>query len=231
MRLELDKIQPRYLFLDPASGKAKAGAIKGVRARSAIVVVGMDALQRIFVLDAWAERAGTNVIVKNFVEMSVRWGPVVCGYEDVGQQSLLIDPIMNYAESLGVTLPLAPVTVNTKVEKKWRIRALLQPPIGAGRLLIRDDLIELKNELTSFPMNARMDLVDALASAVSLTPPVASVANDFDEKRELARYLRESGALPSEIEERLKDYSDEVKDEKDGWWHKLTKLGKLRARS
>lgn len=194
-----------------ASGKQKE-KIKSTRARSAIVVVGMDVLGRIFVVDAWADRAGTNTIVDNFVNMSIKWGVQIAGFEDVAQQSLLIDPILNKCDELGVEIPLAPITVNTRVEKKWRIRTLLQPVIGAGRLIIREDLVELKNEITSFPMNVRMDLVDALATAVSLTPPVKSVQTQYDERQELARYLRESGMSPSQISRELG-----VDSEDPGW--------------
>jgi hypothetical protein len=234
-QVELTKIQPRYLFLDPASGKGRE-KIKSVRARSAIVVIGMDVLQRIWVLDAWADRAGTNEIVKHFVDMSVKWGPIICGYEDVGQQSLLVDPILEKAGGMGVDLPLTPVGVSTKIEKKWRIRALLQPVIGAGRLMIREDLVELRNELTSFPMNVRMDLVDALATAVSLTPPIVSLSSVYDEKRELAKYLRDSGLGSREIEEQMemdKGFEGGGRDEKVvKWWHELTKKGEgIRARS
>lgn len=230
MQLTVDKIQPRYLFLDPASGKGKE-KIKSVRARSAVVVIGLDPLHRIWVLDAWADRAGTNTIVDRFVSMSVEWGPIICGFEDVGQQSLLVDPILEKCNQLDIELPLTPVTVSTKVEKKWRIRTILQPPIGAGRLIIREDLVELKNEITSFPMNARMDLVDALATAISLTPPVVSLSSDYDEKRELARFLRESGVGAQEIEAQVSPDEYRGRSEKEKWWHQLTFLGETKFRA
>lgn len=195
------------------------------------MVIGLDIYQRVWVLDAWADRAGTNTIVDNFVRMAVQWGPIICGFEDVGQQSLLVDPIMDKARALDVELPLTPVTVNTKVEKKWRIRALLQPVIGAGRLIIREDLVELKNEITSFPMNARMDMVDALATCVSLTPPVVSLSNNYDENRELARYLRETGVPMHEIEAQVSPEQYSRKETGQKWWHKLTKMNRVRGRS
>lgn len=230
-QIGLEKVQPRYLMLDPASGKADQ-KIKSVRARSAIVVIGLDPLQRILVLDTWAARAGTNEIVDNFVQMAIKWGPMICAWEDAGQQSLLADPILGRARELGVELPVTPVAVSTKVDKRWRIRALLQPPIGAGRLIIREDLVELRNELTSFPMNVRMDLVDALATAVSLTPPVMAVGSGYDEKRELARYLRESGRGAQEIEELISvdEYSGRG-DRAEKWWRQLTFKRGDRARS
>jgi hypothetical protein len=226
MEIELGKIQPRYMFLDPHSGKS-AEKIKSVRARSAIVVVGVDPYQRIWALDAWAGRVGTNAIVDAFVSMAVKWGVVVAGYEDVAQQSLLFDPLMNEAEKRGVQLPLTPVKVDTRMDKKWRIRTTLQPAIGAGRLIILEDLTELVNEITSFPMNARMDLVDCLATAVSLTPPLSTKSVAVDERRDLARFLRESGMTPTEIEDYMsRQYFDSMESVVQtsaggGWWSKL----------
>ena len=225
MEVELSKIHPRWLYLDPASGKNKE-RLKNVRARSAMVVVGTDPLQRVFVLDAWAGRVGTNVIVDTFVSMAIKWGVVVAGFEDAGQQNLLMDPLLDAADKRGVKLPLTPVTVNTRVDKKWRIRTILQPVIGAGRLIILEDLIELINEVTSFPMNAKMDLVDAMATAVSLTPPVTTKGVGRDEQKELAKYLRDSGMSPMEIEDYLLRGgvdADSVIGETKKWWHNLTK--------
>lgn len=231
--ISLDDIQPRFLWLDPASGKSKE-AIRSVRARSAIVVVGVDLMQRIWVLDAWAARVGTNEIVKQFVDRVSKWGPVVAAYEDVGQQSLLFDPIMNEAEKQGVMVPLVGVTVTTKVDKNWRIRSILQPLIGAGRLIINQELMELKHEITGFPMSSIKDLIDACASACALVPPPQSVDQISDEEKALAEYLRNSGVAPSQIESRV----NEVRQANGGdvhqpeWVKKLFNKGKvIRARS
>lgn len=223
--VKIDDIQPRYLWLDPASGK-KREVIKNVRARSAIVVVGVDSLNRIFVLDAWADRVGTNEIRKRFVDMAEYWGPTICAFEDMGQQSLLFDPLMDEATARGLSLPLASITPTTKVDKRFRIRATIQPVYGAGRLIINDSLIELINEVTSFPMSSTMDLVDALASAIALVPPMTTEQKVSDDAAELARYLRESGASMHEIEQRMAEIGAY------GWgpqqaetsWTKLRKL-------
>lgn len=197
--VRLDEINPRYMWLDPASGK-RGNRLHSVRARSAIVVIGIDSWGRIYVLDAWADRVGTTGIVTNFLDRVMKWGPMIAAYEDMGQQSLLEEPLMEEAEARGVTLPLAPVSVSTKVEKTWRIRTILQPIVGAGRLILDDRLIELRNEITSFPMSQLKDIVDALASCCALVPPPRAQATAYDEQRDLFRYLRESGAPLSEIE-------------------------------
>lgn len=204
-QISVEEIGARYLFCDPAGGKKSRDAIKSQRARSAIVVVGTDNYNRIFVLDSWASRASTNEIRKKFVDMCEKWGPKIAAYEALGQQRLLADPILDEAAERGLTIPLTAVTPTTKVDKRFRIRALLNPLIGQGRLLFDKDQIELINEVTSFPMSSEMDMVDALASACALVPPMVTDMQAQDDAAELARYLRESGVPPSEIERRLQE--------------------------
>lgn len=210
MQLDLDLINPRYMWLDPASGK-RDERIRSVRARSAIVVVGTSLDHKVWVLDAWAKRAGTAEMVSVFMDMFQRWWPIVAGFEDMGQQSLLTDPLYQEAEKRGLSVPLSPTKVNTKVEKNWRIRAQLQPLIGHGRLMINRRLLELKREITNFPMATMKDLIDALAGACSLVPPPRTRHRMSQEQRDLARYLRETGASPSDIEHAMgwrEDYNE-----------------------
>lgn len=201
----IEHVNPRYLWLDPASGKRDA-KLRSVRARAAMIVVGTSADQKVWALDGWAKRAGTQEVVRTFVDMVVKWGPVVAGFEDMGQQSLLLDPILQEADSRGVSVPLAPTKVNTKVEKNWRIRQQLQPLIGHGRLIINEELIELKSEIAQFPMSNMKDLIDALAGACSLVPPPLTKERKSQEAQELARYLRETGVPPSEIEDAIRQF-------------------------
>lgn len=200
--LALESINPRYMWLDPASGKTNE-RIRSVRARSAIVVIGTSLDEKVWVLDSWAKRAGTQELVSVFVQMCMKWNPVVAGYEDMGQQSLLWDPIMQEAERRGAFVPLSGVKVKTSVEKNWRIRSILQPLIGHGRLLIADHLLELKTEITQFPMANMKDLIDALAGACSLVPPPKSRSRQSGEARELARWLRESGVPFMDLEDEV----------------------------
>lgn len=222
--LSLDDIWPRYQFLDPAGGKRSKSAIKGVRARSAIVVVGADALSRLWVLDAWADRTSTNEIRRKYLDMYEMWSPAICGFEDLGQQSLLEDPLIDEALDRGINnLPLVAVRPTSKAEKNFRIRAILQRVIGSGRLFIREDLLELIDEITSFPMSTLKDLVDCLASCIDLVPRVEMEQDKYDEAQELAYYLREEGVPPREIEQRVAELGLVNSDGGHKWWDELTR--------
>jgi predicted phage terminase large subunit-like protein len=193
--------------------------------------VGQGADSKIWLLDAWADRIGTTGIVKAFIDMCEKWQPIVAAYEDMAQQSLLADPIMAEAENRGIIVPLTPVTVSTKVDKNWRIRTLLQPVIGAGRLMINEGLTDVVNEITNFPMAAVRDLVDALASAVGLVPPPAAQVQNRDAVQDMASYLRQSGATPSHIEAAVREAGGYQEDDHVPQWQtKMLKQGRRLVR-
>lgn len=201
--LQFSELVFRAAFCDPASGKREI--IRRIRARSAVVVVGADAMTRLFVLHAWADRCSTNTLIEKILETQSQFHPNIFGIEANAMQSLFADAVGREARQTNRVLPLIPVNQPTKIDKDWRIRTALQPVIGDGRLFIQPTQYELKGEMTSFPMTITKDIIDALASCVALIPH-QSTRRDFDnESRELAEYLRSSGAPASYIEQRLSE--------------------------
>ena len=186
-------------FCDPAGGKRLE--IKRVRARSAIVVVGADRIGRIFVLHTWADRCTAGQLSDRILQVQRDHQPRVFGIEANAMQALYGEMVAREARHTGQRLPLLPVKQPTNVDKDWRIRTALQPVMGNDRLFTQAGQYELRAELTTFPMNPLKDLVDALASAVTLlrkTVVPQQVRRDRDAYLE---YLRSSGAPPWYIEQ------------------------------
>ena len=208
MRLPLRDLVGTAFFCDPAGGRKEI--VKRVAARSAIVGVGIDALTRVFVLDAWAERCTTGRLIETILAMQARWRPPVFGIEANALQTLFADAVGREAAHQGASLPLVPVYQPTKIDKDWRIKTTLQPVLGAGRLFIPPMAYELRAELGDFPMG-RKDLVDALASAVNLLPIPASRRDEDQALADLAAYLRDSGAPPHYIETRIHEARQEAR--------------------
>jgi len=102
-------------------------------------------------------------------------------------------------------LPLVPVIQPTKIDKDFRIRAALQPVIASGRLFIPDAMYELRSQIATFPMSPAKDLIDALASAVSLVPSRPKQVRLRSERDSLTRYLRESGLADDAIARRVRE--------------------------
>ena len=203
MEIPLSLLSNCYSFCDPA-GKRKPGeTLKRVRARSAIIVVAPDHLSRIFVLYAWAKRCSTDEMIEQIFETQERFRPRIFGIEANAMQSLFADAIRRESRILQKRIALLPVSQPTGVDKDFRIRAALQPVVAWGRLFVQEHQTDLIHELTSFPMSATKDLVDALASAIALVPQKPTVRQQSEEIQQLARYLRDSGAPVSYIEQRV----------------------------
>jgi len=196
----LEKLKPFYGFIDPAGPKRRAEGLKNVASRSAIVVAGSDDLGRVFVLHAWAARCSTEKFLDTLASIHERFRPKLIGCEEVAFSGLLTDVLRLFSHR---HLPLVGVKQPSNQEKDFRIRTTLQPLVANGRLfLLGNDsgMLELKAEITTFPMNFRKDLIDTLASVCRLMPLRAKRAGVDDERAAYLRYLRESGAPPDVIE-------------------------------
>lgn len=204
--ITLNSLGSPFFFCDPA-GKKKPGEIKRVRSRSAIVGVASDHLSRIFVLYAWAKRCTTDELIERMFEVQGQFKPRTFGVEANAMQSLFADAVRRESRLLQKRIALLPVTQPTNIDKDFRVRAALQPVIAWGRLFVQEHQTELIHELTSFPMSATKDLVDALASAITLVPQRPTRRQADEEIEQLARYLRNSGAPASYIETRIAELS------------------------
>lgn len=189
-------------FLDPGSGKSK-DQLRRRSARSAIVTIAYDWFPRIFVRHAWAGRVDTNVLYDKVLEQNRIYQPVAFGIEANAQQSLFVDQFINRCQREGVRVPIVGINQSTKIEKTFRIRSAIQPKLGMGQLFIDEKdpaMLELIAEMSTFPMSPTVDLVDALASAISLVPQRSPRRELDDELKDRLQYLRERGAPPHYIE-------------------------------
>jgi len=191
----------RYAFADPASGKRR---VKKARARQAIVVIGVDYLLRIFVLFAWAGHYVTSRFRDKILDVMEKFSPRRFGIEANAMQELFGDEVIERAkERFGTARGFVEVYQPTKIEKDFRIRTTLEPVLNDGRLFVNASQIELISELRGFPTAATKDLVDALASAITLIPRRPPQVRRSAEAVALADYLRRSGAPSWYIEQRV----------------------------
>ena len=198
--IPLTDLAQRYAYVDPASGK-KAGELRKVRARSAIVVIAPDWLGRIFVLEAWAARCSTDDLIEKMFAVEDAFKLKMMGGEANGMQSIFQDAIIRDARLRGKRLPLQLIYQPTRIDKDWRIRNRLGPVLSSGKLFVRDHMTELKTEIAGFPLTPFKDLIDALASAIAMLPVQRTVNERQNETDSLLSYLRRSGASPAHIEQ------------------------------
>lgn len=194
-------------FVDPAGGKNRSQILKKVGARSAIVVVGMDALARVFVLHAWAKRCSTTALLTEIFRVADEFAPRPFAIEANAMQSLFVDCAAYIAGTFGKrSLNITPYYQPTGIEKEFRNRTAIQPVLSQGRLLMTAEQRELRAELLVHPRAAVKDLVDALGSCCALLPRIAGARGSRNAEADgLAAYLRELGTNPADIEQRVAD--------------------------
>ena len=193
-----------YGFADLAA-KGKSRVLKKQAARQAIVVIAADwlSLPRIFVRFAWAGKIPTTNFRDKILKTAVDYNPRRFGLESNGMQILFGDLVRERAREEGISSRFVPIYVPTSVDKDYRIRTTMEPVINEGRLMIPENLTDLRIELRGFPTAAWKDLIDALASAINLIPKRSSTQDKHDEIAELASYLRKAGIAPHIIEQRI----------------------------
>lgn len=190
-------------FLDPGgstSEKNKAAC------ESAIVTVSQDTASRIFVQHTWSGRVDTEQLFEKCLQIHKERSPKVFGIESNAAQIHFVNGLIIYARERGLSLPIHPHKQPNTINKIFRIRSILQPVISQGRLFLMDEMKDLKNQIKNFPMSKLLDLIDALASAVSLLPNRMNLVGDSSEKDSRLQYLRDTGAPMSYIEKVAREY-------------------------
>lgn len=198
-----------YAFTDPAAAKTK---LKKQRARQAIIVIGTDHLQRIFILHTWAGKIPTSQYLDKLIKTCENYAVEIFGIEANAMQSLFADLVYDQARSKLTSHKnrFAPIHQTTKVDKDFRIYTTLEPVINNGRLFMQAHHTELEAELRGYPTARTKDLVDCLASAIALIPAKPIKRQRSDEIEALASYLRRSGCPSEYIEQRLNELAQET---------------------
>lgn len=147
----------RYLRVDPALSE-KPGA-----ARSAIVCDGIYRDDRIFLLDAWADRCQPFKMVEKIFELHEKWMPEAIGIEAIAYQRILKPLIEDEANRRGVWLNIVDLKPDQREKKENRIRGRIQPLAAQGRLWVNEEHSDFLEEYRTFPRGQTVDLLDAFA--------------------------------------------------------------------
>lgn len=203
-KFALEDLSEVWAFLDPAGKKDAAARQQGCR--PSVNVVAPDALGRVFWLYSWAKKMDTRSVIHHLMDVSDFWHPQVFGCEANAMQSLFADAVDIIAEEKKRDLRLTGIRQPTQIDKDFRIRSIMHPVVGVGKLMVLERLPGCKwhpligvpqdclIEVTAFPMHPLRDVVDGLASAVALIPPRRAAT--LEKSRAAAsRYEREMSQL------------------------------------
>lgn len=132
-----------------------------------VVTTGKDLVSgRIFVLEYFRKRCSPGELIDAIFSHVRKWRPIKVGVESVAYQSTLQYWIRERKRTENLYFFVEGFTHGRR-SKESRIVGL-QPLVFSGNLLFRANMVELVNELLSFPNGATDDIVDALASQTGL---------------------------------------------------------------
>lgn len=153
-----------YTFVDPAiSDKQEADF-------TAIVTIGIDNNNRIYILDIIHDRMNPTDIINRIFETNIKWHPISIGIEVVAYQKMLALEIRKQMNMRNMFFNL--IEVNPMWEKNARIRTLLQPRYWNASIIhpkYHTKIKELELELLKFPNWKHDDIIDSLSACIKIS--------------------------------------------------------------
>ena len=141
--------------------------------RNAIVTVGVTPCGNAVVLDTWVKRCTPLEVIQRLLWLRQRYSPRAVGIESVAYQKAFKYFLKAECERRGVYMNIQELKAipskrgMSNNSKEARIRGL-QPIVATGRLYIRPDMHELRNEMADFPLGEHDDCLDSLAHQLTM---------------------------------------------------------------
>lgn len=158
--------------VDPSLGK-KGGDY------SAILTIGMDTNNQVYVLDADLSRRHPDIIVKDVIYKHQEFHYKKFGVEEVQFQEYFKDTLQKESEIQRANIPIR--GIRTHSDKILRIESL-QPDVKSGRIKFRRDQQELIQQLVNFPLASHDDGPDALELAMGMLGKKSAIGEWLKEK-------------------------------------------------
>lgn len=186
----------RISFYDPSGGG------KSAQCENAIVFIGTAADRRIFVLEDYGENTTIGKAVERWHVMNDRWRCYENFYERKGAQSSVEDfcrertvqkecPYCQAGHLDGegrlylrnphlriIAKPFSHPGAASDKSKEERIRFYAQKAFEEGRVYFRRGMTAIRRQITQFPHGELVDRFDALATAIKLSRPPLSDADE-----------------------------------------------------
>ena len=144
----------RYIGVDLSASTGEKGDY------FAIVVIGIDDNNNIYVLDGIRKRATLTQQIDLIYYMSDKWDPIKIGVEANAMQKLIKDYIQQTT-----LLPIIPIKTSTdKISRVSKISVYFE----TGRIFFNPKMVYLVDELLEFPRGQYDDSTDALSFSIEV---------------------------------------------------------------
>jgi len=134
--------------------------------------------------------------------------PRVIGVEDVATQIAIADAFSLLSQRDGIILPpLESLKPDTRINKKWRIKSIIQRYGPYQKLFCQEDAYEFKNEFGAFPTGRTLDLLDVFAYCLTMhNIPDDIFMRSYNDRIRASRSASNGGEIIDIEEEREKRY-------------------------
>ena len=148
-----------FMGVDPAS------STKQTADYSTVVSVAVDSKNNKYVLPYYRKRSTPMRLADSILAQFKKYKPAKTRIETVGYQEMLREYLKEQAEIEGLFIAGLEIRENPRNSKSSRLETL-EPHFAQGKVYIRKDMEELKNELLLYPRGKHDDLLDGLFYAM-----------------------------------------------------------------
>lgn len=171
-----------YITLDPAISADRDSD------NTAIIVAGIDCSNNIFVLEDLCLRETLADIIDVLFKMAIQYKPACVGIETVGFQQTIKHQVSAEMNKRNVWFPIKETTRTNRVSKVRKIMGL-QPLFENGKIYLKQEHINLIDQILRFPKTKHDDQIDALAMMLEMNmipPEMDREANVLDKNPRLS---------------------------------------------
>ena len=166
-----------FMGVDPASSTKKTADY------STIVTVAIDSDNNRYVLPYYRKHATPMNLANSILEYFKIYKPSKTRIESVGYQEMLREYLRDRCDEEKLFIPGLEIRENPRTSKSNRLETL-EPYFAQGKVFIKKDMEELKNELLLFPRGKHDDLLDGLYYSMKrIYTPNHEVKQDKNEKK------------------------------------------------
>lgn len=191
---ETDEERPVNIFIgiDPASSTRQTADF------STIVPVAVDKDGNRFVLPYFRKRVSPMVLADKILEYAKIYKPTKTRIESVGYQEMLREYVRAKCDDEGIFISGLEIKENPRNSKSARLETM-EPYFAQGKVFIRDDMQEMRNELLLYPRSKHDDLLDGLFYAMKkcYTPHHSGSSKDKQKSSSRSKLLQNNSWLTS----------------------------------
>lgn len=174
------KLFNKFLLIDPAISLAKDADY------TAMIVIGVDEWNNIYILDITRARLSPNEIIEEIFRLNEKWGP-----NDVAMEQVAFQKVLGYTLREDIRFKRKPFHITelkpNERTKDQRIKGL-QPLYENGKIFHNKHLannIYLEDELVRFPRSTHDDIIDGLAYSQDIIFPARQHSRSGGKRKRL----------------------------------------------